>query len=507
MPRLELPPLHPVFGVCLLLGTGCSDLLGADFERRRALRNTAPVAQNLELRVVEGTTHNLGRMLATDEENDALTYRIATGPTRGRLTRFDSDTGEFVYEPSSGESGEDAFEFHVDDAAGSHSRVPGRVKVQIWPFGPIKLDPEEHRIGNTELGTSVVIEGDTALIGAEEKGAVYVARQQTDGTWKCVQGIHPPAEIESDPLHFGWSVALSGAWAMISAWGNFLEDPEPWPPPPGRVFFYKRNDQDVFEYAQSFVGPASRVGDLFGMDVSLHGTRAVASAHEDESVQPYELHENGTWVALPPIPSPDGQSDDSFGLDTALEGDTLAVSAPGHDSPRVDAGVVYVYAWRAGWQLEQKLYPVGQNVDGYQLRALALAQGRLLAGAAEAGGGVGAAYVFERLPSGGWSAPQPLPYASTANRNFGWTVALDGNLALIGMMNRTTFLGGAVLFRKEAAVWEEYKRLGSAGGDGFSSSLAVHGQVVAVGAVSERPAGAVFFYNVPEPGTEPKPSE
>jgi len=81
--------------------------------------NTAPVTQDSDYDIDEGATQ-VGTMLATDANGDALTWIITNQPDHGTLT-INASTGEFTYVHDGSEDNDDDFEFKVLDSNGAYS--------------------------------------------------------------------------------------------------------------------------------------------------------------------------------------------------------------------------------------------------------------------------------------------------------------------------------------------------------------------------------------------------
>lgn len=77
--------------------------------------------------------------------------------------------------------------------------------------------------GYDHFGTAVAISGSTALVAAPEvsaddnkvQGVVYVYQQDADGIWSQTQKL--AASDSASYTEFGWSIALEGRTAVISA--------------------------------------------------------------------------------------------------------------------------------------------------------------------------------------------------------------------------------------------------------------------------------------------------
>ncbi|HET7924325.1 MAG TPA: hypothetical protein VFL30_05465, partial [Rhodanobacteraceae bacterium] len=109
-----------------------------------------------------------------------------------------------------------------------------------------------------------------------------------------------------------------------------------------------------------------------------------------------------------------------------------------------------------------------------------------LIGASYENGGQGAAYVFQRS-SGVWSETQKLVASDgAANDWFGQSVAFDGDTIVIGAPQYLDFGNGAAyVFTRSGDTWSESQKLTAddgVGRDQFGISVAVDGGDVLVGA-------------------------
>jgi hypothetical protein len=135
--------------------------------------------------------------------------------------------------------------------------------------------------------------------------------------------------------------------------------------------------------------------------------------------------------------------------------------------------------------------------------SVAVAGDTALIGASYENGGQGAVYVFAQS-NGTWSETQKLAASDgAANDWFGQSVALDGDTAVIGAPQYLNFGNGAAyVFTRTGATWSESQKLTAddgAGRDQLGIAVAVDGTQVLVGAY-----GAAFYqgavYAVAESG-------
>jgi hypothetical protein len=190
---------------------------------------------------------------------------------------------------------------------------------------------------------------------------------------------------------------------------------------------------------------------------AVDGSRSSAGA-----VYVFEADGNGRWSQSAYLKASNTVAGDQFGAALALDGNLLAVGAPGEDSAAtgvdgdesddtLDApGAVYVFERDDGGDWSQIAYLKASNTDGQDdfgaaltLRGNVLAVGAALENSAAVGIGgndaddsalnAGAVYVFERDADGDW---QQIAYVKASNTQpndqFGTSVAFDGDTLAAG---------------------------------------------------------------------------
>lgn len=83
------------------------------FSLLRYTTNHAPVAQNVSLDASAGQDTQ-GALLATDEDEDTLTFRVLNQPAQGTV-RVERHSNQFIYTPKTGASGTDTFTYYAID--------------------------------------------------------------------------------------------------------------------------------------------------------------------------------------------------------------------------------------------------------------------------------------------------------------------------------------------------------------------------------------------------------
>jgi hypothetical protein len=199
------------------------------------------------------------------------------------------------------------------------------------------------------------------------------------------------------------------------------------------------------------------------------------------------------WTLQEKVTASDTGADDNFGAALALDGDTLVVGAPIKNS---NTGAVYVFT-RSGtdWTEQTKITNTDPASDGDLFgSSLALEGMTLVIGSPFQGDGMfpkGAAYVYEGSGAS-WTRKQKLTLTDglQAGDFFGASVALDGTRILVGAPFQSTsfldtFIGAAYIFTLSGDTWTQTGKLTANNGaeeDYFGWSVALEGDTALVGA-------------------------
>ena len=212
-----------------------------------------------------------------------------------------------------------------------------------------------------------------------------------------------------------------------------------------------------------------------------------------------------------------------FGVELAAEGDWLLVGEPGtlptpqrrppgapaEPLPEITPGAVHVYQRGAGgsWTQRGTLRPSdGAESDRFGA-TIAVADGRALIGAPNWSvvgdakiEGVGRVYEF-RLQNGRWQETGVLDSRIEQGANFGLSISMQGDVAVIGSPGSGAGYGAAFLYRGDSGSggWTEQSRLAaynSIAGDRFGDAVAIDGSDIWIGAPAPRgnDMGSVYVY-------------
>ncbi len=254
----------------------------------------------------------------------------------------------------------------------------------------------------------------------------------------------------------------------------------------------------VVSVETKLVGADADAGDNFGTSVALFGdTALIGSPNDDDTAansgSAYVFTRSGSgWSQQAKFTASDANAGDSFGGSVALSGDTALIGALGVDCTAtiVYCGAAYVFT-RSGnaWTQQQKLMASDASTQAFFGISVALSADTALIGAygvtCTAGTNCGAAYVFTRSGST-WLLQQKLTAESfaAANSQFGRSVALSGDRALIGAPGDLTVTGDAFTYLRAYGAWSQEQKLiapDTATGDYFGSAVALSGSTAVIG--------------------------
>ncbi len=214
-------------------------------------------------------------------------------------------------------------------------------------------------IPSSEGHVRVALQGNYLVIGAKEDsefgaqaGAAYVFRYE-GGAWVERQKLIGSTAGAGD--NFGVSVAIDLPWLMVGAYAFDSGDP-------GAAYVYRLEGDVWLEQQELLPSDSSGLGDLFGRPVDIDGSRAVVGRignvpQFDGAAYSY-IWNGSQWVEEQKITPSDGEGEPLlFSLSLALDGDTLAVGAPGDSEFAPQNGSVYTFRLGTdGWTEEAELH-------------------------------------------------------------------------------------------------------------------------------------------------------
>jgi len=435
--------------------------------------------------------------------------------------------------------------------------------LSLDPSSDLSLVHQKILTGSTNdsydrYGYSVAIDGDYAIVGAKnedsDKGAAYIFKK--NGTnWEQKQKlIFDDADADD---HIGISVAISGHYAIVGAYGKEGDpaDPDTTARKGAAYIFY--NDFSAVDAAtglhsgwwgqqgDKLTANDGSAKDQFGYSVAISGNYAIVGArkegatndgivanHNNNSGSAYIFKRDGSnWAQQAKLTAKrdNGESDadagDEFGRSVAIDGDYAIVGAQYHDRgegptyyPYTDAGAAYIFKKDNGaetWTIQKRLTAEGyiHEYDNFG-RSVAISGDYIIVGTPchdpqGKGANAGSAYIFKKADNAEtWTLTEKLTASDGASSdNFGYSVAISGNYAIVGApYNAEPSTGSAYIFKRDGSNWAQQAKLtANYGAEELGWSVAISGDYAIVGAPNDthevytglrENAGAAYIYGI-----------
>ena len=403
------------------------------------------------------------------------------------------------------------------------------------------------------FGASVAIEGDTVVVGATgdddngaESGSVYVFKKPAEGWNTATSDTKLTASDGAAGDSFGASIAIDGDTVAVGASGN-----DDTATGSGSAYVYRatgwtdiadsapgetnnttftvtglangtthsiriRASNSVGASVPSAAATVTLVRNLpTGLSAEASDGELLLSWHDpaDSTVTGFDYELRGVIAKLV---APVGVADDRLGFWVAVDGDTIAVGAPGDAAAGTGAGAVHVLVKEFGVWGHAAVLRAADGVagDGFG-RSVAVDDDTVVVGAPyddDGGSNSGSVYVFSK-PSSGWATVKgsvKLTASDPASQElFGWSVAVDGTEVVVGASNDNS-KGSVYVFSEPAGGWAsatsnvKLTAFDGANGDDFGRSVAIDGDTVVVGAEDDddggSKSGSAYVFSKPAGG-------
>lgn len=217
---------------------------------------------------------------------------------------------------------------------------------------------------STELGTSVAIDGDYAIVGTTNEymnaagadsminaGAVYVYERQADDSWIEIQKLVNPDRAEYD--EFGVDIAIDGTTLIIGAPGqdtdsNGLNSIAA----TGAAYIYDLQSTGLWTLTQKITCNTRQIAAQIGKIVDISGDYILIGSYNDYTDENYlnmmgnsgaiymfKKNTSGTWIENEKIVASDRAANEWFAIESHLTDNKLIVGAQGQNHP----GKAYVF--------------------------------------------------------------------------------------------------------------------------------------------------------------------
>jgi hypothetical protein len=390
--------------------------------------------------------------------------------------------------------------------------------MRVWAATPAtlqdKLSAGDPAVG-AHFGWSVSISGDTAIVGAPQRGMdccppgaayVFVANAAGGNVWKQVAKL-TASDQDGPVFNFGDSVAISGDTAVVGAPGSgtayvFARDhggPDAW----GQV---AKLTTDV---PHSF---------LFGWAVDIDGEFIIVG---DSGVAFVFFRNSGgvdAWGQVAALTPGDPAVARGFGIAVSIRGGFAAVGASEDNQDANESGAAYIYFRHRGgpdaWGQAAKLKALNISADAHFGQSVSLGADGIVVGAPGTDRSAGAAHVF--VNKGGttntWFETVTLRASLDAGFvRFGHSVSVRHDLIVVGAYSafgRAAHTGAAYLFGRDRGGpenWGELAKVAAAdivheGTGVFGLEVSTDGTRALVGAYGAEAAYACELDELDDPG-------
>ncbi len=252
--------------------------------------------------------------------------------------------------------------------------------------------------------------------------------------------------------------------------------------------------------AAQLTAPGGKGGNAFARRVAIDGDVAVVGDPAIEAVYVFRRGGDGPgdWVLEQVLTAPDAEVADQFGR-VAIDGEVILVGAPGAAVPEFGRGAGYVYRYDlpAGqWRFEQQLIASdGEAGDKFAWSVAIDGNVALLGARDDENNGereAGSVYVFRYDPRTKlWIEEAKLTDADVHfNDSFGFSVSIRENVALIGEPGNDAGgpqTGAVFILRFDGSKWNQEAQLTAfdgEAGDLFGWSVSLADDAALIGALN-----------------------
>lgn len=416
------------------------------------------------------------------------------------------------------------------------SLIGNRLRIEVADAGavyPLIIDPfiQTNKlfapVSGKGFGQSVDLSGDTLVVGSPYSGtgAAYVFERNSDNNnWTVVKTLLPSDGASADL--FGWSVGIDGntivvgaRFADINSYNNV-----------GAAYVFERNYGGLNNWGQVKKIRPQTLGnsDYFGDSVDISGDTIVVGSPGDQdstmtastvgSAHVYERNYLGAenWGLVSMLTPPELEGFDEFGDSIAIDGDSIAIGVPGDDDTISDGGAVYIYNRDSSdykvWNKSFKITTTDADQSADFGSSIDISGDLVIVGSPNNKGRAGRAYIFYRnTETQAWGSQKILnPTENFSGSEFGYSVSIDGDTAVVGADLFSSTLGaagGAFVFSRDqggTGLWGQTQTLVpsipylSFQWPFFGMSVAVDGKTITVGSPGDytkgAEAGAAYVY-------------
>ena len=396
------------------------------------------------------------------------------------------------------------------------------------------------------FGFSVAISGNYAIVGAyfeddaggTQSGKAYIFNVTTGVLVHTLDNPNLFGTSAND--YFGWSVGISGNYAIV---GAYFED-DTGGLSSGKAYIFNVTTGALLHTLDNPNAYSTSASDYFGISVAISGNYAIVGAVFEDTVSGGNsgkayIFNVTTGALIHTLDNPDVLAGDQFGNSVSISGNYAIVGTSLDDNGGgFNSGKAYIFNVTTGVLLHTLINPNAYDTTDYDIfgHSVAISGNYAIVGAYgedDAGGtSSGKAYIFN-VTTGALlhTLDNPNAYGTSASDNFGWSVAIDGNYAIvsaylegdaggtqsgkaytfavddtisISKINQINFVGGGTLDAAHPIFNQAYvggqllqtldnpSGYGEASGDSFGHYVKISGNYAILGVEREDDAGLTY---------------
>jgi len=333
------------------------------------------------------------------------------------------------------------------------------------------------RIKGDLFGTSVAIDGNTAIIGeigcdinGDCSGAAYIFDVSSGE-----QLLKFVASFENGVGNFGASVGISGHLAVVGAPLDYENGSRS-----GSAFIF---DVSTGEQLFKLLASDGVKDDLFGTSVAISGNLVVIGEDQRNSNGAAYVYDATTGQEIFKLLASDGSPVDDFGISVSISGNFAIVGAMLDDGVGFNSGSAYIFDLTTGNEVFKLVANDGAESDIFG-NSVSIDGNLAVIGADQDNNKIGSAYIFDVTT--GKQLFKLIPSDGAVQDLFGKSVAISGNNVVIGSYHdddNGTDSGSAYVF--DAITGKQLSKLLSSdgvSGDNFGDSVAISGLQALIGA-------------------------
>jgi hypothetical protein len=282
--------------------------------------------------------------------------------------------------------------------------------------------PAAEESGLNGFAWNVMTSGSNFAVGTLY-GRAYVYTAGVQG-WQRTADLKSP--YKGDRSDFGDPIAFSGTTLLVAG--------QPKVKPSSATQFFVFTDSSTgwvktAELSEADTAPGET-------SIATSGPSIVISSEAHNGRAHVFTHGPKGWELTAELGGPDARRGYDFGDAVAVSGSTIVVGDPNESKGR---GRAYVFTktadrWHQSAEL-QTLNAAGTDQFG---SAVAVSGSTIVVGDDDSEGQRGTAYVFEEIANSWKQVAELNPSATTANSNFGYSVAISGTTIVVGTIGNSS---------------------------------------------------------------------